>query len=185
MTIDLGAGWITLASAPADDGAAFEPLEARFMRDDPPGRLDLHLGVRGRTRTLWFEADSGNLDAVLVSPDAVAELGLGAEVSAQLARGDVVHARIAILGLEPLDVALRSSPMIYDGLLNAAVLERLVLVVDATAERAFAGSSAEGPRLRPPRPGCRRRGQLARAALSVARSARGSGRGGATPRAMR
>ncbi|MGD9345977.1 MAG: hypothetical protein PVH84_08965, partial [Candidatus Aminicenantes bacterium] len=51
---------------------------------------------------------------------------------------DVFETTLNIAGLEPMNVNARKQEMIYDGLLNASTIEKLVLTMDLANGRMWA-----------------------------------------------
>jgi hypothetical protein len=110
-------------------GASEVPVRA--SRQAGGAALDLFLEARTPHGSIWLELDSGNAGPVLISPHAMAQLGvsLSPEHPRQIALD------VPSLGSIPVDAVLKD--LIYDGLLNAAFLELVVLTVDLTSERAW------------------------------------------------
>jgi hypothetical protein len=106
-------------------------IPVRASRQAGGAALDLFLEARTPHGSIWLELDSGNAGPVLISPHAMAQLGvsLSPEGPRQIALD------VPSLGSIPVDVVLKD--LIYDGLLNAAFLELVVLTIELTSERAW------------------------------------------------
>jgi hypothetical protein len=135
VSLDLGAGRLRVETeeslARAIAGAV--PLTVRDARQGGGASLDLFVAVESPAGPLWFELDSGALSPVLVAPHAAELLGL--DLSADEARS--VELPVAGLGPVRVDAQLKEG-LIYDGLLNAAFLEELVVTLDLEEIRAWA-----------------------------------------------
>ncbi len=139
VTLDLGGGrlWIETAASLADRTRGMAPLVARPQLEMGGAGLDLFVAVDGRRGRLWFLVDSGNLDEVLLAPHALEELAAGEALEA-LRAGRTVEVELPVAGLGRARVAARQRDVIYDGVLNAAFLERVVLALDLGPVRAWA-----------------------------------------------
>jgi len=113
---ELRARWAT-----GSDGSSLVP----FVGVDAPG-----------PRMLWFEVDSGNLDAVLLAPHAARLLGLEAPAGHPPdERWEVESVPLSLAEGLTLETPAAVEEILYDGALSAAFLERLVLTMDAGAGR--------------------------------------------------
>jgi len=135
ITLDLAAGRLYReagAGLPARLAGA-RPLEVRASRQGGGASLDLFVAVDSPKGPLWFELDSGALSPVLVAPHAAELLGL--DLSADEPR----PATLPVAGLGPVEVTAQEKPdLIYDGLLNAAFLEKIVITIDLDEIQAWA-----------------------------------------------
>jgi hypothetical protein len=107
-------------------------IPVRASRQAGGAALDLFLEARTAQGSIWLELDSGNAGPVLISPHAMAQLGL----SLSPEQPGRVALEVPGLGATSVDAVVKD--LIYDGLLNAAFLESIVLTVDLVAERAWA-----------------------------------------------
>jgi hypothetical protein len=107
-------------------------LSIRTSRQAGGAALDLFLEVRATPGSIWLEVDSGNAGPTLMSPHALSQLG--ASLSAEGPQPLALDVRG--IGLVTTDAVAKD--LIYDGLLNAAFLESIVLTVDLSSERAWA-----------------------------------------------
>jgi hypothetical protein len=117
-------------------------IPVRASRQAGGAALDLFLEVRTPHGSIWLELDSGNAGPVLISPHAMAQLGVS------LSPEQPGRVALDVPGLGPTSVDAVVKDLIYDGLLNAAFMESIVLTVDLAAERAWATRQPS-----PPRPG--------------------------------
>jgi hypothetical protein len=131
ITLDLASNSLTVHS-PRDYGNAGggTPFIGRIATGPSGGELLAFAAVPVGTDTLWLEIDSGNLDAVLLSPHAARLLGLEdsvgtehPEISLPLPEGAALRTRARVRGL------------ILDGALNAEWLERGRLTLDLAVSR--------------------------------------------------
>ncbi|MDP9122948.1 MAG: hypothetical protein M3O15_16515, partial [Acidobacteriota bacterium] len=122
------------------------PMQARIASQAGGASLDLFVAVKARQGPLWLELDSGNSGPVLLAPHALAQLGLTPDVSnapgspaAPGAPDSKVPAQRTVsldfLGLGPVEVTAREAPLIYDGLLNAETIGKMVLTLDLRTGR--------------------------------------------------
>lgn len=135
VTLDLGRGRLYLepgAGLPARLAGA-KALTVRAARQGGGAAFDLFVAVDSPRGPLWFELDSGALSPVLVASHAAELLGL--DLSPEEGR----PATLPIAGLGPVEVMAQEKPdLIYDGLLNAAFLENLVITMDLDEIQAWA-----------------------------------------------
>jgi hypothetical protein len=139
VTLDLGANRLALGprGLPGPPPRGMVPLRVRAQREMGGAGLSLFVAVEGRRGPLWFLVDSGNLEAVLVAPHALEDLAEG-EALAALRAGDAAELALPIAGLGAARVRARSRDLVYDGAIDAALLERMVLVMDLDGVRAWA-----------------------------------------------
>lgn len=112
--------------------AALRPLSVRLSRQGGGAAMDLFLEVASPGGSLWLELDSGNAGPVLLSPHALAQLGV------TLSGEGPQRVALDVGGLGPMPVDAVARELIYDGLLNAKFLESVVLTVDLRSARAWA-----------------------------------------------
>lgn len=139
VTLDLGGDriWFETPGSLAHRVRSMRPLSVRAQRDLAGAGLELFVEVRGARGPLWFLVDSGNLDDVLVSPHAAEELADEAG-QARLRAGERTEVDLELTGFDLGRVVVRQRDLIYDGVLNAAALERFVLALDLVEVRAWA-----------------------------------------------
>ena len=107
-------------------------VSIRTSRQAGGAALDVFLAIDTPNGSIWLELDSGNAGPVLLSPHALTQLGLS--LSGEQPRQVTLNVR----GLGPTKLEVAVKDLIYDGLLNAAFLESVVLTVDLPSGRAWA-----------------------------------------------
>jgi hypothetical protein len=134
FTLDLTGNRLTLETSAslARRIKGVPELSIRTSRQAGGAALDLFLEVRATPGSIWLEVDSGNAGPTLMSPHALSQLG--ASLSAEGPQPLALDVRG--IGLVTTDAVAKD--LIYDGLLNAAFLESIVLTVDLSSERAWA-----------------------------------------------
>ncbi|HSN86086.1 MAG TPA: hypothetical protein VL025_04975 [Thermoanaerobaculia bacterium] len=134
FTLDLGGERLVIETPEslADRVRTMSPLTVRASRQAGGASLDLLLAVRTPQGPLWLEIDSGNAGPVQLSPHALRQLGAG------IPKGAPEKISLDVLGLGPMEVGAVEKDLIYDGLLNAEFLKKLVLTVDLGSLRAWA-----------------------------------------------
>jgi hypothetical protein len=139
ITLDLGGGRLRVESPAslAARVAGLPPLPVRAAREMGGAGLDLFVRADARGGPLWLLLDSANLDDVLLAPHAAAALAEGPALAA-LQRGEEAEVVLPLPGLGAARVRARQRDLIYDGALNAELLERLVLTLDLERGRAWA-----------------------------------------------
>jgi hypothetical protein len=115
------------------------PIPVRASRQAGGAALDLFLEARTPHGSIWLELDSGNAGPVLISPHAMAQLGVS------LSPEQPSRVALDVPGLGPASVDAVVKDLIYDGLLNAAFMESILLTVDLAAERAWATRQPNPP----------------------------------------
>lgn len=133
LLLELGARQLQVSDAPCDTavGAGWTDVPMRIATGVDGATAVVFLGVSAaRGRTLWLELDSGNLDSVLLSPDAAAALGVPTD-----AQDAAVPLVLGTLATAPLPVATRD--LIHEGALNAEFLERHDVRIDLGSRRAW------------------------------------------------
>jgi hypothetical protein len=134
ITIELGADQITVETdeSLAQRTAAMKALNSRFNSQTGGESRDLFVEAAARDGSLWLEVDSGNMGPVILAPHAFDQLG---ETHPGTDGGEL---ELALVGLEPMTVAVTEKPIIYDGVVSARVLETLVLTVDTRTGQSWA-----------------------------------------------
>jgi len=108
------------------------PVSIRMSRQAGGAALDVFMEVSTPSGSIWLELDSGNAGPVLLSPHALTQLALS-PLEEQPRR-----VTLTVRGLGPTTLDVAGKDVIYDGLLNAAFLESIVLTVDLPSGRAWA-----------------------------------------------
>jgi hypothetical protein len=111
--------------------AVRSPVAARLSRQAGGEAIDLFLEVAAPGGSLWLELDSGNAGPVLLSPHAIAQLGLTTKGE------EPQRVTLDVRGVGPIAVEAVTKDLIYDGLLNARFLESMVITVDLASGRAW------------------------------------------------
>jgi hypothetical protein len=127
VTIDLKNNLLTIETESSVQQRIRDMSPLRMRRSSSPtgNSLDVFIAVRGGSHTLWFELDSANLSDVLVSPHAARQLGVS-----------LPDIELQLEGLPtPLKAKATERDLIYDGALNAAVMEKLVLTIHFRANK--------------------------------------------------
>jgi hypothetical protein len=134
FTLDLAANRLVVESrrSLAQRITKMTQVAVRTSRQAGGAALDVFLAIDTQGGPIWLELDSGNAGPVLLSPHALAQLGLSLPED----QPRQVTLNVRGLGPTPLEVAVKD--LIYDGLLNAAFLESVVLTVDLPSARAWA-----------------------------------------------
>ncbi len=112
--------------------AGMKEVPVRAGRQSGGSMLDVFLPFRAEGGPLWMELDSGNTGPVRIAPHAARQLGL--DLSATEPRAVTLQ----LEGYGPVEVQALEKEMIYDGLLNAALLQRLRITLDLDAMLAWA-----------------------------------------------
>ena len=99
------------------------------------GEITVLVGVDAEIGDLWFLLDSGNLDQVIVAPHTLVQLGATADLVSPLKIGDVTKQEIEIAGVGAATVDVRLSDILYDGVINEALMRRYLITFDLAAER--------------------------------------------------
>jgi hypothetical protein len=134
FTLDLRANRLILetpGSLPRRIRDASE-LSVRISRQAGGAALDLFLEAETAHGSIWLELDSGNAGPVMMSPHAITQLGVS--LSADQPQRVILDVRG--LSRSPVDAVMKD--LIYDGVLNVAFLESIVLTVDVPSGRAWA-----------------------------------------------
>ena len=99
------------------------------------GEITVLVGVEAEIGDLWFLLDSGNLDHVIVAPHALDQLGTVAVPASALKADDVTKQEIEIAGIGIVPVDVRLADILYDGVLNEALMRRYLITFDFATER--------------------------------------------------
>jgi hypothetical protein len=134
FTLDLSANRLILETPTslARRVKSLPELSIRTSRQAGGAALDLFLEARANPGSIWLELDSGNAGPVLLSPHAITQLGL------VLSPDQPQRVILDMPGLGTLPLGAVVKDLIYDGLLNVAFLESIILTVDLSSERAWA-----------------------------------------------
>lgn len=134
FTLDLAANRLVVESrrSLAQRIAKAPQVSIRTSRQAGGATLDVFLAIDTPNDSIWLELDSGNAGPVLLSPHALTQLGLS--LSGEQPR----HVTLNVRGLGPTPLEVTAKDLIYDGLLNAAFLESVVLTIDLPTGRAWA-----------------------------------------------
>lgn len=144
ITIDFGGGELILETPESlrarVRGAA--KLRVRVARQAGGAALDLFVAVDAPRGPLWLEWDAGNTQPVLLSPHALAQLGV--ELSPEVAR----PLTLPVAGLGPVTLDAIERATVYDGLLNTKFFLDYVFTLDLARYELWAK-----PRRAAPAPG--------------------------------
>lgn len=138
VTIDLANNRMEVADSP--DPRALVDMSAlpiRLSRPAAGAGLDVVVRIQGTHGPLWFELDSANLGPVIVADRALDQFNLSPQQVEALKRGETVDIGLPIDGLGRVVAAATAGDIIYDGVLNAAFLERAVIVLDLVRSLAW------------------------------------------------
>jgi hypothetical protein len=146
VSLDLAQNRLDIADAvDRSQVRRFKELSIRLARNAAGAALDVFVRIDGTQGPLWFELDSGNLDSVLISDRAIDQLGLLAAQTESLRQHKPTKVSLQIGQLGPVAVTAASADLIYDGALNAATLEQMVLVIDLNRSLAWATLNRRRP----------------------------------------
>jgi predicted aspartyl protease len=107
-------------------------LQMRVSRPSGGAGLDLFVAVKMDNGVGWFEFDSGNLDSIIVSPTT----------AERMESPSIENVRpVQISGLSAVPIAVKEKSIIYDGTLNAAILEKFTFTIDIPTNRMWARSN--------------------------------------------
>lgn len=111
--------------------SSMQPVKAR-VASEASGSVDVFLQARAQTGTLWLELDSGNNGPTLLAPHAIRQLGMA------LPKGKRQSLDIDLIGLGKVPATVMRRPMIYDGQLGIALIDKLVVTIDLANGHAWA-----------------------------------------------
>ena len=117
--------------------STMKPVNMRINHQTGGWGLDIFVEIEADKGSLWFELDSGNMGDVLLAPHAIEQLSITVPTSDNKTIGngaDVFETTLNIVGFGPLKVRARKQELIYDGVLNASTIEKLILTMDLTKE---------------------------------------------------
>lgn len=120
------------------------PINMRVNHQTGGWGLDVFVEVEAPKGSLWFELDTGNMSEVFLAPHAIEQLGITVptvDKGTIDSDSDVFETTLNIEGLKPLNVKARRQDLIYDGVLNAATIEKLVLTLDLSNGKMWAKMS--------------------------------------------
>lgn len=134
FTLDLAANRLVVETrrSLAQRITKMAPVSIRTSRQAGGAALDVFMEIATPRGSIWLELDSGNAGPVLLSPHALTQLALSPSVEQPR------RVTLNVRGLGPTPLEIAEKDVIYDGLLNAAFLESIVLTVDLPSERAWA-----------------------------------------------
>ena len=141
ITLDLAHDRLVIEteSSLAERVKTMSPMLVRSGREAGGATLDLFVAVKARKGLIWLELDSGNVGPVVLAPQARERLGATMEAE------NPSQVRLDFVGLGPVELTARQADGIYDGLLNADVLWKMVLTIDLRAERMWGALVAPTP----------------------------------------
>ncbi|UCF77820.1 MAG: aspartyl protease family protein [Candidatus Eiseniibacteriota bacterium] len=135
LTLDLAANRMTVETetSASDRVAQMKQMSARLDNQCGGSCLDVFIEVRAERGSIWLELDTGNSGHLLLAPHACRQLGLERDENDEKPGedpsllGEVV---LDFVGLGPIPVVAKEQEMIYDGLINAATIRKLLLTMD-------------------------------------------------------
>ncbi|KPJ61551.1 MAG: hypothetical protein AMJ46_00040 [Latescibacteria bacterium DG_63] len=141
LTLDMAANRLTLEteSSFAQRIADMKKMSARLNHQCGGSGLDIFIEVRAREGSLWLELDTGNVGSLLLAPHACRQLGVSRETSGEESRASTgpggsevpsFEITLDFVGLGPVRVDAKQQEMIYDGVINADTVRRLLLTMD-------------------------------------------------------
>jgi hypothetical protein len=131
VTLDLGHDKVILETAQSlakRTPAATLPL--RLARPALGAALEAFIGVSTPQGTLWLLLDSGNLDDVLLTSQAATALGQTVPAPDASGRRRLTAVPLALGGAATSAAVTIDDTLSYDGVLNVAVLQQLVITLD-------------------------------------------------------
>lgn len=139
ITLDLSRNRLIIETKDSleDRITTMKPVNIRINHQAGGWSLDIFVEIEANRGSLWLELDTGNMGEVLLAPHAIEQLGLPVPTSDKKTIGldsDVFKTTLNIVGLGPLNVMARKQELIYDGILNASTIEKLILTMDLTNE---------------------------------------------------
>lgn len=145
ITIELGANRVTVETdeSLARRTADMHALNTRINTQTGGESLDLFVEAAAERGSLWLEADSGNMGPVILAPHAFDQLG------ASRPGADGAELELTLVGLDPIPVAVKEEQIIYDGVVNARMLEGLVFTIDFRTMQSWALPVQQAPHLAP------------------------------------
>ncbi len=143
ITLDLSRNRLIIETKDSleDRITTMNPVNMRINHQTGGWGLDIFVEIEANRGSLWLELDTGNTGNVLLAPHAIEQLSLTVPLSDNKTIGqdsDVFETTLNIVGLGPLTVMARKRELIYDGVLNASTIEKLILTMDLTNEAMWA-----------------------------------------------
>jgi hypothetical protein len=139
LTIDLAHERLIVRDAvDPEEIRGASPLAIRLSHPFAGAGLDVFVRVDGARGPLWFELDSGDLDAVSIAPRVVDQLGLPAAEVAALGAGATREVELPIAGLGRVPLRAKAAEVIYDGVLDVDFVAGTLLVLDLPRALAWA-----------------------------------------------
>jgi hypothetical protein len=145
ITIKLGANRVVVETEEtlARRTATMHSLNTRANTQGGGESLDLFVEAAAERGSLWLEIDSGNLGPVVLAAHAFDQLG----VTPPEAHGtQQIESELTLIGLDPIPVVVAEKEIIYDGAVNAQLLEAMVLTADLRTGRSWAQPVEKGPK---------------------------------------
>ncbi len=135
LTLSLASNSLTVEteSSLKERIAGMKSLSARLNNQCGGACVDLFVEVRTQRGSIWLGLDTGNSGPVLLAPHACKQLGLDCEMNEEGSddRGaSLGEITLDFVGLGPIQVTAKMTDMIYDGLINADTVRKLVLTMD-------------------------------------------------------
>lgn len=133
VTLDFGHDCLTVETprSLAARVRSMRPIHVRLARG-AGGDVVPFIEVRADTGTLWLEVDSGNNGPVFLAPHALRQLGL------TIPNGKRTATSLDVIGLGPVPISAAQREMVFDGQLDPAFLDQIVLTIDLGQRRAWA-----------------------------------------------
>jgi predicted aspartyl protease len=141
LTLDLAENLLSIESEGSflKRTAGMKPMSARLDNQCGGACLDIFVEVKARTGSIWLEFDTGNSGPLLLAPHALRQLGLSSEadkeessVSAENESSEAAtfETTLDFVGLGPITVTARQQEMIYDGVINADTIRKLLVTMN-------------------------------------------------------
>ncbi len=134
ITLDSAGGELIIETPTSlsDRIAGMREVKVRAGRQSGGETLDLFVAADTPNGEIWLEVDNSNTGPLLLAPHALAQLGLEVPNDGERWTGEV---SLDLIGFGAVDVQAESFDMIYDGLINAATTDKLLLTMDLPNER--------------------------------------------------
>ncbi|MCP4545185.1 MAG: hypothetical protein GY835_01815 [bacterium] len=116
--------------------ASMSEMKIRFSRQGGGSTLDILVAAATPNGEIWLELDNSNIGPLLLAPHALVQAGLKRVADPTMWVGETT---LDFVGLGPIDVQAEEHEMIYDGLINAATIEKLILTMDLQNGRMWGG----------------------------------------------
>ena len=114
-------------------------MSARLDNQCGGACLDMFIEVRAQQGSIWLELDTGNSGPLLLAPRALKQLGLncgtegkelGGSAESDGSEASLCEITLDFVGLGPVTVIAKQQEMIYDGVINADTIRKLLLTMD-------------------------------------------------------